>query len=182
MQPGPRIRPVLRGRRKQFWFPAARLSGVATGIRLLIRMKRQHYLIALDQGTTSCRAVVFSDSGETIASAQQSFGQYYPQPGWVEHDAEEIWRTQLAVLNQAVDESRIEPDQFAAIGLTNQRETAVLWDRKSGRPVAPAIVWQCRRTANLCENLVRNGHSEMIRRKTGLVPDAYFSADRKSVV
>jgi glycerol kinase len=136
------------------------------------------YIVALDQGTTSCRAVVFSSMGEVIASAQKSFKQYYPQPGWVEHDAEDIWHTQLEVLLEAVDKSELDPLEIAAIGITNQRETAVLWDRRSGRPVAPAIVWQCRRTADLCKRLIDNGQETIIREKTGLVPDAYFSATK----
>lgn len=136
------------------------------------------YILALDQGTTSCRAVIFSADGKVVGSAQKSFRQHYPQPGWVEHDAEDIWHTQLEVLLQSVDSSGIEIEEIAAVGLTNQRETAVLWDRKSGRPVAPAIVWQCRRTAPLVKRLIDNGYSEDIQKTTGLVPDAYFSATK----
>lgn len=140
--------------------------------------KEKKYILALDQGTTSCRAVVFSADGRIVGSAQKPFRQHYPQPGWVEHDAEDIWHTQLEVLLQAVDNSNIEIDEIGAVGLTNQRETAVLWDRKSGRPVAPAIVWQCRRTAPLVKKLIDNGYSEIIQKTTGLVPDAYFSATK----
>ena len=141
-------------------------------------MREKNYLIALDQGTTSCRAVIFSSDGEIVASAQKPLRQYYPKPGWVEHDAAEIWQVQLEVLIEAVDKSGLETSQFAALGLTNQRETAVLWDRKNGKPVSPAIVWQCRRTAGICENLVKQGYDKLIHRKTGLVPDAYFSATK----
>jgi glycerol kinase len=141
-------------------------------------MRDKSYLIALDQGTTSCRTVIFSSEGEIAASAQKPLRQHYPRPGWVEHDAEEIWQTQIEVLIEAVEKSGIETSQIAGLGLTNQRETAVLWDRKNGRPVSPAIVWQCRRTTGLCEDLVKNGLDKLIYKKTGLLPDAYFSATK----
>lgn len=138
----------------------------------------KRYILALDQGTTSCRAVIFSVDGTVVGSAQKSFRQHYPQPGWVEHDAEDIWHTQLEVLLQAVDSSGIEIEEIAAVGITNQRETAVLWDRRNGRPVAPAIVWQCRRTAPLVKRLLDNGYGDEVKKATGLVPDAYFSATK----
>ncbi len=133
-------------------------------------------ILALDQGTTSSRAIVFDRDANTLAKAQQEFAQHFPTPGWVEHDASEIWATQLAVAQQALAQR---PDvTIAAIGITNQRETVVLWDRASGQPVAPAIVWQDRRTAVACDALKASGHETMIRSKTGLVIDAYFSGSK----
>ena len=130
-------------------------------------------ILALDAGTTSSRALVFDETGRTLAVAQREFRQIYPQPGWVEHDAEEIWRTQVAVASEAVKKANVE---IAAIGITNQRETTVLWDRESGKPVANAIVWQDRRTAPMCDEL--RVHEELIRERTGLVVDAYFSGTK----
>ena len=136
------------------------------------------YILAADQGTTSSRAILFDSLGNMTAVAQREFPQYYPQNGWVEHDANEIWDSQLAVLQQVVRESGVNAADIAAIGITNQRETAVLWERESGEPVCPAIVWQCRRTAELCEQLKRDSRTQMIREKTGLVVDAYFSGTK----
>ena len=136
------------------------------------------YILAADQGTTSSRAILFTDRGEVVSSAQMEFKQYFPQSGWVEHDAWEIWETQRRVLRDAVQNSGVSANEIAAIGITNQRETAVLWDRATGKPVCPAIVWQCRRTAELCEELIAQGKAEMIRQKTGLVVDAYFSGTK----
>ena len=138
-------------------------------------------VLALDQGTTSSRALLFDHSGGVLATAQREFTQYFPQPGWVEHDAREIWLSQLKVASEAIAQcSRIAhiAPEIAAIGITNQRETTVLWDRKSGEPVAPAIVWQDRRTAAFCETLKSQGHESVIRAKTGLVVDAYFSGTK----
>ncbi len=129
-------------------------------------------------GTTSSRALVFDHSANILAVAQKEFGQHYPQPGWVEHDPMEIWSTQLATAKEALARANLSVSDIAAIGITNQRETTVLWDRQSGQPIAPAIVWQDRRTAPFCEELTRAGHAELIQRKTGLVVDAYFSGSK----
>ena len=136
------------------------------------------YVIALDQGTTSSRAIVFDRSGAVRAAAQQEFRQIFPQPGWVEHDADEIWATQSGVLNQAMARAGIAARDLAAIGITNQRETTVLWDRATGRPVAPAIVWQDRRTAPMCDELRAAGLAAQFANRTGLVLDAYFSGTK----
>ncbi|MES2934439.1 MAG: glycerol kinase GlpK [Pseudomonadota bacterium] len=136
------------------------------------------YILALDQGTTSSRAILFDRSGSICGSAQQEFGQSFPQPGWVEHDAEEIWRSQLAVARAVLRENGVGAGQVAGIGIANQRETTVLWDRRSGEPVANAIVWQDRRTADACARLQAQGHAPLIQRTTGLLLDAYFSATK----
>ncbi len=138
----------------------------------------QTFILALDQGTTSSRAILFDHAGNIRSMAQQEFTQYYPQPGWVEHDAEEIWHTQLAVAKQAMEKAGAAPGNIAAIGITNQRETTVVWDKETGKPVNRAIVWQCRRTAERIGELVNVGYEKEIRKKTGLVPDAYFSASK----
>jgi glycerol kinase len=136
------------------------------------------FVLALDQGTTSSRAIVFDHAGAIRAVAQQEFKQYFPRPGWVEHDPTEIWATQFGVLAEAVTKAGIAASDLAAIGITNQRETTVLWERKTGRPIANAIVWQDRRTAAMCDALREAGHADMIQRKTGLVLDAYFSGTK----
>jgi glycerol kinase len=136
------------------------------------------YVLALDQGTTSSRAIVFDDQGRAAAVAQREFRQFFPEPGWVEHDALEIFRTQLACARGALAKARLRPDRIAAIGITNQRETVVVWDRHTGRPVHRAIVWQDRRTADRCEVLEKEGLAATIRAKTGLVIDPYFSATK----
>ncbi|HEV3250617.1 MAG TPA: glycerol kinase GlpK, partial [Puia sp.] len=136
------------------------------------------YILALDQGTTSSRAILFDHSGNIVNIAQKEFKQYYPQPGWVEHDAEEIWSSQYGVLAEVLAKKNITTLQIAAIGITNQRETTVVWERTTGKPVHHAIVWQDRRTAEFCDDLKKRGLSEMIRQKTGLVIDAYFSATK----
>ena len=136
------------------------------------------YILALDQGTTSSRAVVFNHAGQPVAMAQREFAQYFPRPGWVEHDAQDIWHSQWAVMQEVMAQAGITAQQLRAIGLTNQRETTVLWDRQTGQPVAPAIVWQDRRTATRCEALRAQGHAARIARKTGLVLDAYFSGTK----
>jgi glycerol kinase len=135
-------------------------------------------VLALDQGTTSSRAIAFGRDGAILAVAQQEFRQIFPRPGWVEHDAEEIWRTQRDVAAQAMAKAGLGAGDVAAIGITNQRETTVLWDRASGRPVAPAIVWQDRRTAARCDALRQAGHEPLFARKTGLLLDAYFSGTK----
>ena len=136
------------------------------------------FVLALDQGTTSSRALVFDHAGTVRAVAQQEFRQIFPQPGWVEHDPGEIWATQSGVMHEALARAGIGARDIAAIGITNQRETTVLWDRATGQPVAHAIVWQDRRTASLCDELRAAGHAGMIARKTGLVLDAYFSGTK----
>lgn len=138
----------------------------------------KHYLLALDQGTTSSRAIVFSSDSRVVAVAQQEFPQIYPGPGEVEHDPEAIWQTQLAVARQAVEKAKLSPQQIAAIGLTNQRETTILWDRATGKPVCNAIVWQSRVTAPICHRLKEAGTEETVRAKTGLLLDPYFSGTK----
>lgn len=135
-------------------------------------------VLALDQGTTSSRALVFDRSANILALAQREFRQIYPQPGQVEHDPEEIWSSQLAVAREALEKARLSLDDIAAIGITNQRETTLIWDRKTGKPIYNAIVWQDRRTAPFCEDLTRAGHAGLIQRKNGLVVDAYFSGSK----
>jgi len=137
-----------------------------------------NYILALDQGTTSSRAIVFDHDGRAVSSAQQEFPQILPTPGHVEHDPEAIWSTQLATAQAALAQAKIAPTQIAAIGVTNQRETTILWDRATGRPVANAIVWQSRITAPICEQLKAAGHETTFRQKTGLVVDAYFSGTK----
>jgi len=136
------------------------------------------YVLALDQGTTSSRAIVFDAKGAPVASAQREFRQFFPEPGWVEHDAEEIFRSQLACARAALAKARVSPSRLSAIGITNQRETVVVWDKRTGKPAHRAIVWQDRRTADRCELLVKEGLAEPIRAKTGLVIDPYFSATK----
>jgi len=136
------------------------------------------HVLALDQGTTSSRSIVFSKNGLATANAQQEFPQIFPQPGHVEHDPEAIWESQLATAKQAIAESGCTLDQIAALGITNQRETTILWERASGKPVANAIVWQSRITSDICEQLRRDGHEETFKKKTGLVLDAYFSGTK----
>ena len=136
------------------------------------------YIMSLDQGTTSSRCILFDRQGNNCASAQKEFQQHYPQPGWVEHDAEEIWSTTLEVSREAMEKLGVKAEDIAAIGITNQRETTVVWDRKTGKPIANAIVWQCRRTSDIIDGLVERGLSDEIRDKTGLVPDAYFSGTK----
>lgn len=136
------------------------------------------YLLALDQGTTSSRAIVFDSSGRPVASAQREHTQLYPQAGWVEHDAEEIWTHQSAVAVEALRKANLSAKDIAAIGITNQRETSVVWDRKTGVPIGKAIVWQDRRTANICATLKAAGHEPMITQRTGLRLDPYFSGTK----
>ncbi|WP_019139924.1 glycerol kinase GlpK [Noviherbaspirillum massiliense] len=136
------------------------------------------YILALDQGTTSSRAILFDHSGKIRGTAQQEFRQIFPRPGWVEHDANEIWQSQLAVLQQVLRENHVSASDIAAIGITNQRETTVLWDRASGEPVAHAIVWQDRRTADFCERLQAEGRTGVFQHKTGLIIDSYFSGTK----
>ena len=136
------------------------------------------YLLALDQGTSSSRAMVVDGSGHIIALAARTFRQIYPRPGWVEHDPEEIWQSQLEAAREALSAAGVQPGQVAAIGIANQRETAIVWERASGRPIANAIVWQCRRTAEICDALKHDGAEPLVRERTGLVIDAYFSGTK----
>jgi glycerol kinase len=134
------------------------------------------YILSLDQGTTSCRAILFDPSGKALGVGQREFAQHFPQPGWVEHDPYEILTVQLGCIGEALSAAGVKPDEVACVGITNQRETTVVWDRATGKPVYPAIVWQCRRTQQLSEQL--RSESDVFRRKTGLVPDAYFSGPK----
>ena len=136
------------------------------------------YVMALDEGTTSNRCILFDEKGGICSVAQKEFTQYFPRPGWVEHDADEIWSTQLGVAVEAMSKIGAEAADIAAIGITNQRETVIVWDRATGEPVYHAIVWQCRRTAEYCDSLKEQGLEELFRRKTGLKIDAYFSATK----
>ena len=138
----------------------------------------KQYILALDQGTTSSRSLVFDKNGGTKSIAQKEFTQYFPKPGWVEHDANEIWSSQMAVTIEAVSKAKLQADHIAAIGITNQRETTIVWNRKTGEPVYNAIVWQDRRTADYCDQLIQEGWEDKIREKTGLVIDAYFVATK----
>jgi glycerol kinase len=138
------------------------------------------HILALDQGTTSSRAILFDKAGKIVAMAQKEFKQIFPQPGWVEHDPEEIWQSQLVVAQEVLFKARLSAKNVAAIGITNQRETTVVWDRKTGKAIANAVVWQDRRTAKRCENMKREGKEPAIRARTGLVLDAYFSGTKVS--
>ncbi|EJR46909.1 MULTISPECIES: glycerol kinase GlpK [Bacillus cereus group] len=136
------------------------------------------YILSLDQGTTSSRAILFNKKGEIVHSAQKEFTQHFPKPGWVEHNAQEIWGSILAVIATCLSEADVKPEQIAGIGITNQRETAVVWDKTTGKPIYNAIVWQSRQTAEICDELKEKGYSEMVREKTGLLIDAYFSGTK----
>ena len=136
------------------------------------------YIMAMDAGTTSNRCILFNKKGQVCSVAQREFTKYFPHPGWVEHDADEIWACQLGVAVEAMNKIGASAEDIAAIGITNQRETAIVWDRKTGEPVYNAIVWQCRRTSEYCDSLKEKGLTEKFRQKTGLVIDAYFSATK----
>lgn len=136
------------------------------------------YLLALDQGTTSSRSIIFSQKGEILSVAQKEFTQIFPREGWVEHNAEEIWQTQLCTAKEAIQKLGIDPSEICGIGITNQRETTVVWSKTTGKPIYNAIVWQCRRTAEYCDSLKAQGYGDMIRSKTGLLIDSYFSATK----
>lgn len=138
----------------------------------------KQYILALDAGTSSSRAIVFDRARRVVAVSQREFRQIYPRPGWVEHDAQEIWETQLAVAREVLSKASLSAADVAAIGITNQRETTVVWNRETGRPVCNAIVWQCRRTSDMCDELRRRGLAESVRAKTGLLIDAYFSGTK----
>lgn len=134
------------------------------------------YIMAIDEGTTSTRTIIFNHAGQKVADAQKEFPQYFPQPGWVEHDATEIWNAVSSTIANVLIDANIKPNQIEAIGITNQRETTVVWDKQTGLPIYNAIVWQSRQTAPLAEQLIADGMSDLIHRHTGLVTDAYFSA------
>ncbi len=138
----------------------------------------KQYLLAMDQGTTSCRAIIFSSDGAMVGTAQKEFTQIFPHDGWVEHDPTEIWATQIGVAHEALAKTGLDGADIAAIGITNQRETTVVWDKHTGKPIYNAIVWQCRRTADYCDFLKEQGYGEMVRAKTGLLIDSYFSATK----
>ena len=138
----------------------------------------QKYVMALDQGTTSSRCILFDKTGKICSMAQKEFTQIYPQPGWVEHNPMEIWSSELSVATEAMAAVGAEPENISSIGITNQRETTIVWNKNTGEPVYNAIVWQCRRTAEMIDQLTEAGHDQMITQKTGLIPDAYFSASK----
>jgi glycerol kinase len=167
------IRLILRG---NFHYSIIKEDYKVDSLKGSYVMKK--YLIALDQGTTSSRAIIFDKKGAIVASAQHEFEQIYPKAGWVEHDPMRIWGTQSGVFREVLETGRIEPNEIAGIGITNQRETTIVWDKKTGKPVYNAIVWQCRRTADICEELKLSGYEDMIKEKTGLLIDAYFSATK----
>ena len=141
-------------------------------------MKKHKYILALDQGTTSSRAIVFDDTGAVVSSAQAEFAQVYPAEGWVEHDPLEIYSSQMGVVSEALARGGLVRGDVTAIGITNQRETTIVWEKATGKPIYNAIVWQCRRTAERCDALTAKGYDKMIYRKTGLTLDAYFSATK----
>jgi glycerol kinase len=145
---------------------------------MVANKKVENFIIALDQGTTGSRAILFNSRGKIICSFAKEFKQIYPKPGWVEHDPMDIWQSQLDVINKLLDSSKVDIRSILAIGITNQRETVVLWDRKTGKPVYNAIVWQCRRTAEICDRLRAENLSGLIKKKTGLLPDPYFSGTK----
>ena len=138
----------------------------------------EKYVMALDQGTTSSRCILFDEKGEIKSVAQREFTQIYPEPGWVEHDPMEIWSSQFSVMMAAMANIGAHGEDIAAIGITNQRETAIVWDKATGVPVYNAIVWQCRRTAPMIDKLKEDGLGDVVREVTGLIPDAYFSGSK----
>ncbi|MBR2022279.1 MAG: glycerol kinase, partial [Mycoplasmataceae bacterium] len=141
-------------------------------------MMKDKYIITLDSGTTSCRSIVVNKKGQIVGISQTEFTQYFPQSGWVEHDALEIWNTQLSTMQSVKNKAKIKSNDIAAVGITNQRETVVLWDKETGLPVYNAIVWQDRRTSEYCEELISKGYEKMIHEKTGLILNPYFSATK----
>ena len=138
----------------------------------------KNYILALDEGTTSARAILFDLDGNIVSVARNEFSQIFPKPGWVEHDPLEIYASQYAAMTECIAQSSISPDEIAAAGITNQRETTIVWDKNTGKPVYNAIGWQCRRTTDMCEKLIKDGRSDEIKKSTGLMPDAYFSATK----
>ena len=154
------------------------VTSMSRGMERTGNTELKKYIMALDQGTTSSRCILFDKKGQMCSVAQKEFTQYYPQPGWVEHDPMEIWSSQLSVAVEALGKIGAAVEEVAAIGITNQRETTIVWDRKTGKPVYNAIVWQCRRTAEKIKALTADGYDPMLREKTGLIPDAYFSGGK----
>ena len=138
----------------------------------------EKYIMSIDQGTTSSRAILFDKEGDIKGVAQREFKQYFPKSGWVEHDANEIWTSVLAVMTEVLNENEINADQIEGIGITNQRETTVIWDKNTGRPIYHAIVWQSRQTQSICHELKEQGHEETFRNKTGLLLDPYFAGTK----
>ncbi|WP_278955545.1 glycerol kinase GlpK [Lactobacillus apis] len=138
----------------------------------------EKYILAIDEGTTSTRSIIFDHGGKKVIDSRKEFNQYFPKPGWVEHDANEIWNSVLSTIANSFINSGIKPNQIAGIGITNQRETTVIWDKKTGLPIYHAIVWQSRQTSDIADKLIADGYSDMIHEKTGLIPDAYFSATK----
>ena len=138
----------------------------------------EQYILAIDEGTTSTRSIIFDHKGQKVADAQREFPQYFPEPGWVEHNANEIWNAVLSTIANAFISSSIQPHQIAGIGITNQRETAVVWDKETGLPIYNAVVWQSRQTSDIADQLKADGYGEMLHQKTGLIVDAYFSATK----
>ena len=138
----------------------------------------EKYVMALDQGTTSSRAIIFNKKGEIVAKAQNEFTQFYPKNGWVEHDPNEILFSEMEAILSVLRQGKVAPEDIAGIGITNQRETTIVWDKETGKPVYNAIVWQCRRTADYCEKLKAEGLSDYVKETTGLLIDAYFSATK----
>ena len=138
----------------------------------------EKYILSIDQGTTSSRAILFNKAGEIVHTSQKEFTQIFPKPGWVEHNANEIWGSVLAVIAGCLSEAGVSASQIAGIGITNQRETAVVWDKETGKPVYNAILWQSRQTNGICEELKEKGYDDLVRSKTGLLIDAYFSGTK----
>ena len=138
----------------------------------------EKYILALDQGTTSSRAIIFDHNQNIISQAQKEFTQIYPQNGYVEHNPLEIYSSQYSVMMEAIAQSNLKPEQIAAIGITNQRETTIMWDKETGKPIYNAIVWQCRRSADICQKIIDDGYQDYIQETTGLLIDAYFSATK----
>lgn len=141
-------------------------------------MSKEQYILALDQGTTSSRAILFDHSGAIVETAQNEFEQFFEHPGWVEHDANEIWNSVLGCMAEVLRKADVDPSQIAGIGITNQRETAVVWDKNTGKPIYKAIVWQSRQTEGICKELRDAGYNDVIRDKTGLLIDPYFSGTK----
>lgn len=168
-----RSSPVGLNRRNTMCTADTSLAGLYTETPNMAR-----YILALDQGTSSSRAVLFDEEGRTVCARSREFPQHYPQPGWVEHEPDDIWRSQLEAARDTIAAAGVSPGDIAAIGITNQRETTVAWDRRTGKPAYRAIVWQCRRTADMCERLRADGLDAAIRQRTGLVVDAYFSGTK----
>lgn len=138
----------------------------------------EQYILSIDQGTTSSRAILFNKAGNIVETGQKEFEQFFPKPGWVEHDANEIWTSVLACIADVLRKADVEPSQIAGIGITNQRETAVVWDRNTGKPIYHAVVWQSRQTEDICKELRAAGHNDLFRSKTGLLLDPYFSGTK----